>query len=146
MRNCDRREDREPKDSHYPMKSIVRSMSMREQQLAKQIMAVSRNNHIIMFGEVFETSLMSWNSFNVCFVILLTLCCTWPTVSKVLATPTIMAYGSTPYVRMAQEEIPYSGKFSLVQIFAEKGPDSSEEIFAVFIFADAGHSGHTPTS
>ena len=42
--------------------------------------------------------------------------------------------------------IPYSGKFSLVQIFAEKGPDSSEEIFAVFIFADAGHSGHTPTS
>ena len=42
--------------------------------------------------------------------------------------------------------LPYSGKFSLVQIFTEKGPDSSEEIFAVFIFADAGHSGHTPTS
>ena len=42
--------------------------------------------------------------------------------------------------------IPYSGKFSLVQIFVEKRPDSSEEIFAVFIFADAGHSGHTPTS
>ena len=42
--------------------------------------------------------------------------------------------------------LPYSGKFSLVQIFAEKRPDSSEEIFAVFIFADAGHSGHTPTS
>ena len=33
--------------------------------------------------------------------------------------------------------LPYSGKFSLVQIFAEKGLDSSEEIFAVFIFADA---------
>ena len=44
------------------------------------------------------------------------------------------------------QRVPYSGKFSLVQIFAEKGPDSSEEIFAVFIFADAGHSGHTPTS
>ena len=39
--------------------------------------------------------------------------------------------------------IPYSGKFSLVQIFAEKRPDSPEEIFAVFIFADAGRSGHT---
>ena len=42
--------------------------------------------------------------------------------------------------------LPYSGKFSLVQIFTEKGPDSSEEIFTVFIFVDAGHSGHTPTS
>ena len=40
----------------------------------------------------------------------------------------------------------YSGKFSLVQIFVEKHPDSSEEIFAVFIFADARRSGHTPTS
>ena len=30
----------------------------------------------------------------------------------------------------------YSGKFTLVQIFAEKRPDSSEEIFAVFIFAE----------
>ena len=43
-------------------------------------------------------------------------------------------------------KIPYSGKFSLVQIFAEKRADSSEEILAVFIFADAGLSGHTPTS
>ena len=34
--------------------------------------------------------------------------------------------------------IPYSGKFSLVQIFAEKRPGSSEEIFAVFIFAKRG--------
>ena len=42
--------------------------------------------------------------------------------------------------------LPYSGKFSLVQIFAEKRPDSSEEIFTVFIFADAGRFGHTPTS
>ena len=42
--------------------------------------------------------------------------------------------------------IPYSGKFSLVQIFAEKRPDCSEEIFAVFIFADGGRSGHTSTS
>jgi len=41
------------------------------------------------------------------------------------------------------EMVPYSGKFSLVQIFAEKRPDSSEEIFTVFIFADAGRSGHT---
>ena len=48
--------------------------------------------------------------------------------------------------QMLQLVLPYSGKFSLVQIFAEKCPDSSEEIFAVFIFADAGLSGHTPTS
>ena len=34
--------------------------------------------------------------------------------------------------------IPYSGKFSLVQIFAEKRPGSSEEIFAVFIFSERG--------
>ena len=33
-----------------------------------------------------------------------------------------------------EQYIPYSGKFSLVQIFAEKRPDSSEEIFAVFIW------------
>ena len=36
------------------------------------------------------------------------------------------------------KDIPYSGKFSLVQIFAEKRPGSSEEIFAVFIFAERG--------
>ena len=44
------------------------------------------------------------------------------------------------------KRVPYSGKFSLVQIIAEKHADSSEEIFAVFIFTDAGLSGHTPTS
>ena len=49
-------------------------------------------------------------------------------------------------VAILESWIPYSGKFSLVQIFTEKRPDSSEEIFAVFIFADAGRSGHTPTS
>ena len=57
-------EGRDPKCSHYPMKSAERSMSMREQQLAKQRMAVSRNHHILTFSEVFETSLTSWNSFN----------------------------------------------------------------------------------
>jgi len=35
-----------------------------------------------------------------------------------------------------QNGIPYSGKFSLVQIFAEMCPYASEEIFAVFIFAE----------
>ena len=30
-----------------------------------------------------------------------------------------------------------------MQIFTEKRADSSEEIFVVFIFADAGPSGHT---
>ena len=67
-------------------------MSTREQRLAKQRVAVSRNDHILAFGEVFETSLTFWNSFNVRFAILLTLChtycCTWPTVPKALATPT----------------------------------------------------------
>ena len=35
-------------------------------------------------------------------------------------------------------KVPYSGKFSLVQIFAEKRPDSSEDIFTVYIFAERG--------
>ena len=34
--------------------------------------------------------------------------------------------------------LPYSGKFSLVQIFAENRQDSSEEILTVFIFAERG--------
>ena len=33
-----------------------------------------------------------------------------------------------------------------MQIFPKKHPKSSEEIFTVSIFADARHSGHTPTS
>ena len=70
-------------------------MSMREQQLAKQRVAISRNDYILTFGEVFETSLTFWdsmNSFSVRFAILLTLChtycCTWPTVTKALPMPT----------------------------------------------------------
>ena len=68
---------------------------MREQQLAKQRVAVSRNDYILTFGEVFETSLTFWdsmNSFSVRFAILHTLChtycCTWPTVTKALPMPT----------------------------------------------------------
>ena len=34
------------------------------------------------------------------------------------------------------KEIPYSGKFSLVRIFAEMRPYSSAEIFTVFIFVE----------
>ena len=57
-------------------------MGMREQQLAKQTMAVSRNYHILAFGEVFKPrSLPS----NVPFVVFLTLCCTWPTFLKACA-------------------------------------------------------------
>ena len=33
-------------------------------------------------------------------------------------------------------KLPYSGKFSLVQNFTVMCPDSSEEIFAVFIFTE----------
>ena len=68
---------------------------MREQQLAKQRVAILRNDHILAFGEVFEISLTFWDSlksFSICFAILPTLChtycCTWPTVTKALATPT----------------------------------------------------------
>ena len=69
--------NRDPKSGHYPVKSTVRSMSTREQWLEKQRMVISRNNRILVFGEVFKTSLTSWNSFNIRFAILLTLCCTW---------------------------------------------------------------------
>ena len=69
------------------MKFAARWMSMREQRLAKQRVTVSRNDPILTFGEVFETSLTFWdsmNSFSVRFAILLTLChtycCTWLTV------------------------------------------------------------------
>ena len=40
--------------------------------------------------------------------------------------------------------VPYSRKFSLVQIFAQTSPDPSEEIFAVLIFAERDSSSHTP--
>ena len=50
-----RRKDREPKCSHYPVKSVASLMSTRHQRLGKQRIAVS-------FGEVFETLLISWNS------------------------------------------------------------------------------------
>ena len=58
------------------MKSTATWMSTREQQLVKQRVAVSRNDYILTFGEVFETSLTFWdsmNSFSVRFAILLTL-------------------------------------------------------------------------
>ena len=45
--------------------------SMREQWLVMQRMAVSKNDHILSFGEVFKTSLTSWNPFNVRFAITL---------------------------------------------------------------------------
>ena len=68
---------------------------MREQRLVKPRVAVLRNDHILAFGEVLETSLTFWdsmNSFSVRFAILLTLChtycCTWPTVTKALPMPT----------------------------------------------------------
>ena len=54
--------NKEPKCSHYPLKSTARLMSTREQWLAKQRMAVSRNNHILAFGEVFETLLTFWKA------------------------------------------------------------------------------------
>ena len=49
-------------------------------------MAILRNNRILAFGEVFETSLNSSISFNVHFAVLLT--CTWLNVPVAHATPT----------------------------------------------------------
>ena len=49
-------------ESQNAATTMVRSMSTREQRLVKQRMAVLRNNHILTFGKVFETSLTSWNA------------------------------------------------------------------------------------
>ena len=57
-----------------------------EHQLANQRMDVLKNDHILGFSEMLKTSLTSWNSFNVCFAILFTLGCTWPTIPKAYAT------------------------------------------------------------
>ena len=71
------------------LKSTARStLSRREQRLAKQRMAVSINDHILAFGEVFEPRSLPSNSFNVRFAVFLTLRYTWPTFPKACATPT----------------------------------------------------------
>ena len=44
---------------------LMRLMSMRKQWLAKQRMVILRNDHILAFSEVFESSPISWNSFSV---------------------------------------------------------------------------------
>ena len=77
-----RSEDREPNCSHYPVKSVARSMSMREQWLVKQRMAVSRNGHILSFSGVLKTP----GTLSMCG--LPSLCCTWLTTPKARATPT----------------------------------------------------------
>ena len=65
---------------------------MREQWLAKQRVAILRNDHILAFGEEFETLLTFWNSFNIRFVIFLTLCdtccCTW--LPKAIKLPRLL--------------------------------------------------------
>ena len=38
--------------------------------------------------------------------------------------------------QFTQLEVPYSGKFLLVQNFTEMSPDQQEEIFAVLIFVE----------
>ena len=66
-----------------PVKSTARSIGMRERaaQLVKQRTVTSRNDHILTFCEVFESHLLSGTlSTYVRFTILLTLCCTWPTI------------------------------------------------------------------
>ena len=58
-----------------------------EQQVVehRKCVAVLSNDHILAFGELFETSFTSSNFFSVCFaifLILLILRCMWPTVPK----------------------------------------------------------------
>ena len=48
----------------------------------------AENDHILAFSEVLETTLTSWNSFNVHFAILFPPCCTWLIASKPHTTPT----------------------------------------------------------
>ena len=48
-------------------------------------------------------------------------------------------FGNNVVVKMISHLLPYSGKFSLVQNFTEMHPDSSEEIFTVFIFMEQRH-------
>ena len=91
-KNCDESKEERArrngsKDREQPLPHEVCG-KIREQQLVKQRVAISRNDHILVFGEVFKTSVTSMNFYNVCFAILLALCCTWPTVPKALATPT----------------------------------------------------------
>ena len=56
--------NREPKCSHYH--GQIDEYAREEEQVGNQRMVILRNNHILTFGEVSETSLTSWNSFNVC--------------------------------------------------------------------------------
>ena len=63
-------------------------------------------------------------------------CVSFVYVHVVLCTcPSHFPHNSSP-VHFALSHIPYSGKFSLVQNFTEVRPDSSEEVFTVFIFAE----------
>ena len=48
--------------------------------------------------------------------------------------------GKIVYMHLQCSLIAYSGKFLMVQNFAEMPPDPSEEIFAVFILTEAGQS------
>ena len=87
----------EPKCSHYPVKSVVIDEHERAAASeAKNGLAILRNDHILMFGEVFETVFTFWNSFNMCFTILLTLslhmvdrlkACAMPTNSNAHVSP-----------------------------------------------------------
>ena len=53
-----------------PLPCEVRDDIEREEQQLVKHMAVLRNEHILAFGEVFETSLTSSNSSNLCFAVL----------------------------------------------------------------------------
>ena len=62
----------------------------------------------------------------------------WPGLNQTVISHNYIGQFGPAIICLVPLCIPYSGKFSLVQIFAEKRPDSSEEIFAVFIFAERG--------
>ena len=53
------------------------------------------------------------------------------------------SYSVTMVTTLWSKQLPYSGKFSLVQIFVEMRLHSPDEIFAVFIFVEQKHDALT---
>ena len=86
-RRLTRKRKLRPRAKMQPLPCEVHEKIDEYERAVKQRMAVSRNDHILVFGKVFKTSLTSWNSFNIYFAILLTLCCTLLTVPKVRDMP-----------------------------------------------------------
>ena len=67
----------------------------------------------------------------------------WPGLNQTVISHNYIGQFGPAIICLVPLCIPYGGKFSLVQIFAEKRPDSK---FSRFLFSrNAGRSDHTPT-